>query len=345
MPKKSSKTFPIIPVITQKAVDENTYIDTNQAYIDSLDKMPIYEDEDPSKEIIGYIVTIDIRRLVLDRVYQLESRENRDGGLLKKWDMRKCQPITVNLRRTGHLSTIDGVHRCQAAIRHGITHLKARIFFNLKLEEEVALFVTQSDCVVPVRPNEIFLALVRSGNPDKCIMNAIFNKYGFEVRESWKKKGLLNKIGAVNFIEKQREDFVHEDGTPDDAAFYAALTWVFDRLQRNVWGHITAATGKDSITCLFAVYKDGLATGRLDEYAENLDKVMFIYGPEHFFEVARGACANKGTAVLAWRIDCFIKVARDELHLNDFYKYMAEFRTQGLWTSKHRPNKADDDEE
>ena len=210
--------------------DAQSYCKSNATYVKKLNKTPITDNGTPTGKIIMYFCLIDIKRLVLDPSYQLETRQARDAGLNKNWDMRKCEPIQVNFRDGKYLSVINGVHRCRAAAERGIDKLPAYIYTDLSKEEEVTLFVEQETTTVKVRPKEKFLALVDANHPKEKYMQDLFMKYNFAVRIDGRIKSTYYNIDGLQPILAETEKMAANDQWKD------WLDWMFGIFNYCNWG-------------------------------------------------------------------------------------------------------------
>ena len=83
--------------------------------------------------------------------------------IAENWDDSKCGYITLSAH-DGHFNVIDGGHRCRAARLCGKTHILAKVYQHLTLEEEAEVFVHQQDNVTKLTPYDKFNAALLSGD-------------------------------------------------------------------------------------------------------------------------------------------------------------------------------------
>ena len=290
-------------VIPQTGKDAHSYCKSNASYVKKLDKTPITEDGKPKGKHVLDIVLLDIARCVLDPTYQLETRQARDAGLKKNWDMRKCEPIMVNFRDNKYLSVMNGVHRIRAAYERGIPVLPAYLYTGLTKEEEVTLFVGQGTTDVKVQPKEKFLALVAAGDPTAVYMQNLFQKYNFEIRLDGRTRSSYYNIQGLSAILEEKNVLLEDDKWKD------WLNWMFGIFNYCNWGDIRGCTEKYNIEALAAVYKKNNNLKKLSKATENLLSVMYTYGPQHLKVVADMAFQHKDHSACSRRKNLFLSIA------------------------------------
>jgi hypothetical protein len=138
--------------------------------------------------IAGKIVAdIPVEALNVDMSYQ---RITYPQKLIKEWDYNKCSFLLVNYRADEKkFYVIDGLHRREAAIYHGIDCLPCEVLENLTREEEAKLFATQHDAVDDLTINDKFKANLVYGEENAEIINRMCGVYGLRVSKNGKESG------------------------------------------------------------------------------------------------------------------------------------------------------------
>lgn len=288
------------------------YMPTNQAYIDNLPKIAVPEGGKRNGKPFKWLGVIELDRLMLDESYQIEARQNRNAGLVKNWDERKCQPIQVNLRDGQYLSVINGVHRIRAAFEKGWEVIPAEIFIGLSYGEEVVMYIDQDTATAHVYPKEKFIALVQANDPECCRIYNILRSHGFGVYIDDKMPKLHN---AVEGFRRMLEE---ANSMKIDELKYGFLDWMFTRYERNTWGIIPGATSKENISSFAKAYKYAICTDTLPLVTERLDSVMWEFGPDHIRNFALIFCNDIGKTDEMHRKTCFIRIADGTYTVENF---------------------------
>ena len=138
--------------------------------------------------IAGKIVAdIPVDALNVDMSYQ---RITYPQKLIKEWDYNKCSFLLVNYRADEKkFYVIDGLHRREAAIQHGIDCLPCEVLENLTREEEAKLFATQHDAVDDLTIYDKYKANLIYGEVNATAIERMCGIYGLRVSKNGKESG------------------------------------------------------------------------------------------------------------------------------------------------------------
>ena len=138
--------------------------------------------------IAGKIVAdIPVDALNVDMSYQ---RITYPQKLIKEWDYNKCSFLLVNYRADEKkFYVIDGLHRREAAIYHGIDCLPCEVLENLTREEEAKLFATQHDAVDDLTIYDKYKANLIYGEVNATAIERMCGVYGLRVSKNGKESG------------------------------------------------------------------------------------------------------------------------------------------------------------
>lgn len=127
---------------------------------------------------------VPLQRLRIDHAeeggYARAVSEDRLKRLRKEWDVRKVGTIEVNRRDDGSLWLVDGQHRRDVAIEHGIEELPAVVHHGLTVESEADLYLGKADAF-PQQALSQFAARLRRGDNDARAIKAAVESVGLKI--------------------------------------------------------------------------------------------------------------------------------------------------------------------
>jgi ParB-like nuclease domain len=113
---------------------------------------------------------IKLESLLIDERYQRSTETPRSRniiyGMVKCWDWRLCQPLSVSRRNDGCLYVVDGQHRLSGAQERGdIPYLPCVITSHSDHADEAETFVALNCRRQKLSQGDIFSASLASGDP------------------------------------------------------------------------------------------------------------------------------------------------------------------------------------
>lgn len=150
-------------------------------------------------ELVGDPPTLEwiaLDRLTVDESYQRSVGSHRSriiiAGMVRLWDWRLCQPLTVVRRDDGSLMIIDGQHRWTGAKARGdIAHLPCVVSRDIDAAGEADMFVALNTRRRQLSQGDIFRAALVSGNETAQIVAGLVDQAGLSfardnVTDRWK---------------------------------------------------------------------------------------------------------------------------------------------------------------
>lgn len=126
-----------------------------------------------------------------------EHVKNLTNG--EAFDMAKTR-VALSLRSDGRYARIDGNHTCERAIKEGFTHIKARVYINLTIADEAALF-TAWDTQRRITKFQHFANAIAAGNADAINVQRIAREQGFEIGPR-SKPGVISAVGPLMSVHE-----------------------------------------------------------------------------------------------------------------------------------------------
>lgn len=151
--------------------------------------------EKPSK-----LVELHAKEFSVDLKVQRMLNEARADKMSENFQPHALGLLTASKRVDGHIYVLDGSHRVSAARKASYEGLMAtRLFENLTLAEEAALFLTLNNGRA-VQAIDRFKVRVTQGEPVATGINTVLKAYGLHV--DWANNDSLGVISAIGTLEK-----------------------------------------------------------------------------------------------------------------------------------------------
>lgn len=161
------------------------------------------------------LVELHCKEFSIDLKVQRQLQEPRAEAMAEDFQPHALGLLTASKRADGHVYILDGSHRVSAARRANYDGLMAtRLFENLTLKEEAALFLTLNSSRA-VQAIDRFKVRITEGEPVAVGINDILKRYDLHV--DWANNSSLNVISAIGALEKiYKGAGVREEGTHAD---------------------------------------------------------------------------------------------------------------------------------
>jgi len=133
-------------------------------------------------ESSGVLETVELAKLNIDQSYQ-RPLMGHVRKMVKDFDPRACEPLTVGRRADKSLWVIDGQQRREALMKLGFAHWRALVLESTGPAFEADLFQTLGGgkgTVKQLRTTDVFKAQVQSGDPVALAMKQTAKKWGFD---------------------------------------------------------------------------------------------------------------------------------------------------------------------
>ncbi|MBZ0164602.1 MAG: hypothetical protein K8H74_18050 [Notoacmeibacter sp.] len=181
---------------------------------------------------------VAIDDIYVDHNYQRDLKEHRVRAILREFNWRDFQPVSLTSKPDGRFAVQDGQHRVEAARRHPmITEVPACIVALSSVEEEAESFIAINSGRVAVTPVEKYWAGLTAGDQTAVRIKNVLDEAGCEITPAPGVTG-PNKTNAVSAIERAL-------GLSGDAAVRDALTTI-----RGAWPNEAKALKGTVITAL-----------------------------------------------------------------------------------------------
>lgn len=169
------------------------------------------------------LVELHAKEFSIDLKVQRELNEKRADEMADNFQPHALGLVTASKRTDGHTYLLDGSHRISAARKANYDGLIAcRLFENLTLEEEAALFLTLNKSRA-VQAIDRFKVRVTQNEPAAVSINNVLKTYGLHV--DWANNDSLGVISAIGTLEKVYAGAgVREPGKYPDLVDYVMRT-------------------------------------------------------------------------------------------------------------------------
>ena len=139
--------------------------------------------------------------IFMDDAYGRPLREGHLDRLTRAWDRSRAGVLYLSMRSDGSFACLDGWHRCCAcrAVEGDEAALPARVYFDLDLRAEAALFAAFNKDRAAVKPGELFRSRMAAGEPAALEIHKIVTELGLSL--SYTGKPSANTIQAISSIE------------------------------------------------------------------------------------------------------------------------------------------------
>lgn len=160
-----------------------------------VDNTKVVTLDKPSK-----LVELHAKEFSLDLKVQRQLNEDRADKMAEDFQPHALGLLTASKRADGHVYVLDGSHRVSAARKARYEGLIAcRLFENLTLKEEAALFLTLNSSRA-VQAIDRFKVRVTQGEPVASGINEVLRRYDLHV--DWANNQSLGTISAIGALEK-----------------------------------------------------------------------------------------------------------------------------------------------
>lgn len=147
------------------------------------------------------LVELHAKEFSLDLKVQRALNEARADAMADNFQPHALGLVTASKRADGHIYILDGSHRTSAARKANYDGLIAcRLFENLTLEEEAAMFLSLNNSRA-VQAVDRFKVRVTQGEPVASGINKVLKTYGLHV--DWANNdslGVISAIGALEYV-------------------------------------------------------------------------------------------------------------------------------------------------
>jgi hypothetical protein len=145
------------------------------------------------------LVELHAKEFSVDLKVQRLLNEARADAMADDFQPHALGLVTASKRADGHVYTLDGNHRISAARKASYDGLIAcRLFENLTLKEEAALFLTLNSSRA-VQAIDRFKVRITEGEPVAVGINKVLKTYGLHV--DWANNDSLGVISAIGALE------------------------------------------------------------------------------------------------------------------------------------------------
>ena len=146
------------------------------------------------------LVELHAKEFSLDLKVQRQLNEDRADKMAEDFQPHALGLLTASKRADGHVYVLDGSHRVSAARKARYEGLIAcRLFENLTLKEEAALFLTLNSSRA-VQAIDRFKVRITQGEPIASGINTVLKRYDLHV--DWANNQSLGVISAIGALEK-----------------------------------------------------------------------------------------------------------------------------------------------
>ncbi|NRA86447.1 MAG: ParB N-terminal domain-containing protein [Rhizobiales bacterium] len=221
---------------------------------------------------------VNVDLIKVDRAYQREESEKHVNDILKNFNWRNFQPVTLALRSDDTFNVVDGQHRVAAAKLHPqITEVPALVFKSHdEVKGEAKTFVEINSKRKGISAVEKHIAAIAAEDPESLALNIALEEVNCIVARYTGDKG-LNVVVAVTACKKS----IKQHGVKN---FKAAV-----RTLRQAWPTDIDVLRAVLITSLSHIYK---YNPEMDEFhmAAELKK----HGMAELFNLARALIKMRG---------------------------------------------------
>lgn len=213
--------------------------------------VPVHQPKVVTLDKPSKLIELHAKEFSLDLKVQRQLNEDRADKMAEDFQPHALGLLTASKRADGHVYVLDGSHRVSAARKARYDGLIAcRLFENLTLKEEAALFLTLNSSRA-VQAIDRFKVRITQGEPIASGINEVLKRYDLHV--DWANNQSLGTISAIGALEKVYQGAgVREVGAYPDLVDKLASTLVKAYAKGNAGG------GKDDRAIYSRVMIEGL---------------------------------------------------------------------------------------
>ena len=204
--------------------------------------------------------------------------------IAEAWNDTKCGYITVNSHED-RFSVIDGSHRVRAARLCGKTHILAKVYQNLTLEEEAEVFVHQQDNVTKLTPYDKFNAALLAGDRPE-------GRSARKLKEVCERHNIIIKKNPIptstGCLRSLSQAWHLADTNPE------ILEWMFTLIDEAGWDAEPGALSESYIMAMNQMYVRHTVAGDLADARQKILGVISHISPRKFELESRAAYVDRG---------------------------------------------------
>jgi hypothetical protein len=151
---------------------------------------------------IDMISGLNISVLTIGQDAQRKLSLSKVDKMVRNYDPKQLEPITVSLRADGTYHVVDGQHRVRMCKLLGMTEIPARIIEGLEAEQESKLFIMLDKNKLKLTSKDKFLGLVNAKSAHHREILDIITKYGFSVTTDNSRRSMITRISAIGTVDK-----------------------------------------------------------------------------------------------------------------------------------------------
>ncbi len=215
---------------------------------------------------------VPVEKIIVDSNYQREIVPYRAKKILKNFQWRYFQPVTLAAHPDGTYSVYDGQHRVKAAELHPLVkEVPAMVVTLGSSQEEADAFVVVNRDRTSISPIDAYWAGLHAENPEMLRIKRVLDRAGCEIVSAYGDKA-INKTSAVTAVSRSIKFY-------GDEAVRRALQMI-----RRVWPNQVGALRGVWIRALAHMYRD---------YALDDDRLAAALSRQSMFEITASAEAIK----------------------------------------------------
>lgn len=187
---------------------------------------------------------IPVEKIIVDSNYQREIVPYRAKKILKDFQWRYFQPVTLAAHPDGTYSVYDGQHRVKAAELHPLVkEVPAMVVTLANSEEEADAFVVVNRERTSISPIDAYWAGLHAENPEMLRIKRVLDRAGCEIVSAYGDRA-VNKTNAVTAVSRSIKYY-------GDEAVRRSLQMI-----RRVWPNQIGALRGVWISSLAHIYRD-----------------------------------------------------------------------------------------
>lgn len=133
----------------------------------------------------------------VDPTYQRDVNEPKVSRIVGKFNPHRFEPIDVSVREDGTMWVFDGQHRCEVARKMGLQVVAANLHFGLTIEEEAALYDSQTEDTTPLDIWDHHKARLRYRHPAATAIETVVSRNGYRLSRNHDGPKAIQAVGAL----------------------------------------------------------------------------------------------------------------------------------------------------